>query len=84
MRMATPKSYIIGPDDELLIDLTGDNEANYNLKVSPEGAINLQYVGRIAVGGLSIEQATSKIKSLMSGTYPALRTGRTNVSHQFR
>jgi len=80
MRMATPKSYVIGPDDELLIDLTGDNEANYNLKVSPEGNINMQYVGRISVGGLSIEQATAKIKSLMSGTYPALRTGRTKLA----
>lgn len=80
LRMATPKSYVIGPDDELLIDLTGDNEASYKLKVSTEGAINLQYVGRIAVGGLSIEQAESKIRSAMSKTYPALRSGRTNVA----
>ncbi|WP_432712236.1 SLBB domain-containing protein [Pedobacter sp.] len=80
LRMATPKSYIVGPDDELLIDLSGDNEASYNLKVSPEGAINLQYVGRISVGGLTIEQATSKIRSAMSASYPGLRSGRTQVS----
>jgi protein involved in polysaccharide export with SLBB domain len=80
LRMATPKSYVIGPDDELLIDLTGDNEASYKLKVSTEGTINLQYVGRIAVGGLSIEQAESKIRSTMSKTYPALRSGRTSVA----
>lgn len=80
MRMATPKSYVIGPDDELLIDLTGDNEANYNLKVSPDGTIRLQYVGIVSVAGLSIEQATSKIKAAMSKTYPALRSGRTTVA----
>lgn len=80
LRMATPKGYIIGPDDELLIDLNGDNEANYTLKVSPEGAINLQYVGRIPIGGLTIEQATAKLKSLMSSTYPGLRSGRTNLA----
>ncbi|MBB5636604.1 protein involved in polysaccharide export with SLBB domain [Pedobacter cryoconitis] len=80
LRMATPKSYIIGPDDQLLIDLTGDNEANYKLQVSPEGTIRLQYVGLIAVGGMSIEQATSKIRTAMAGTYPSLRTGRTNVT----
>jgi protein involved in polysaccharide export with SLBB domain len=80
LRMATPKSYIIGPDDQLLIDLTGDNEANYKLQVSPEGTIRLQYVGLISVGGLSIEQATSKIRSAMSKTYTGLRSGRTNVS----
>ncbi|WP_316811432.1 SLBB domain-containing protein [Pedobacter heparinus] len=80
LRIATPKGYVIGPDDKLLIDLTGDNEASYNLQVSPEGVINLQYVGRIAVGGLSIEQATSKIRAAMGKTYPSLRSGRTNVS----
>ncbi|WP_316790820.1 SLBB domain-containing protein [Pedobacter frigoris] len=80
LRMATPKSYVIGPDDELLIDLSGDNEANYKLKVSPDGMIRLQYVGNIAVGGLSIEQATAKIKANLAGTYPSLRSGRTSVA----
>lgn len=80
LRMATPKSYVIGPDDELLIDITGDNEANYNLKVTPDGTIRLQYVGLISVGGLTIEEATSKIRSIMSRTYPGLRTGRTSVA----
>jgi protein involved in polysaccharide export with SLBB domain len=80
LRMATPKGYIIGPDDELLIDLTGDNEQDYKLKVSPDGTIRLQYVGLISVAGLSIEQATAKIRTAMSATYPALRSGRTNVA----
>ncbi|WP_222535543.1 SLBB domain-containing protein [Pedobacter polysacchareus] len=80
LRMATPKGYVIGPDDELLIDLSGDNEANYKLKVNPEGIIRLQFVGPISVGGLSIEQATTKIRAKMSGTYPALKNGKTNVS----
>jgi protein involved in polysaccharide export with SLBB domain len=80
LRMATPKSYVVGPDDELLVDITGDNEANYQLKVNPEGTIRIQYVGIIAVGGLTIEQASAKIKNMMSRTYPGLRTGRTNVA----
>lgn len=80
LRMATPKNYIIGPDDELLIDISGDNEASYKLKVSPDGSVRLQYVGNISVAGLSIEQATSKIRNSMSGTYPGLRTGRTSVA----
>jgi protein involved in polysaccharide export with SLBB domain len=80
LRMATPKSYVIGPDDELLVDLTGDNEANYRLPVSPDGTIRLQYVGIISVGGLSIEQATSKLRAAMAKTYPALRSGRSNIA----
>ena len=80
LRLATPKSYVIGPDDQLLIDLSGDNEANYNLKVSPEGTIIVQYVGVISVGGLTIEQATDKIRTSLAGTYGSLRTGRTKVA----
>lgn len=80
LRIATPKNYIIGPDDKLLIDLNGDNEANYNVQVSPEGVISLQYVGRIAVGGLTIEQASAKIRSALSSTYPSLKSGRTTVA----
>ncbi|HMI00847.1 MAG TPA: SLBB domain-containing protein [Pedobacter sp.] len=80
LRMATPKSYVVGPDDELLIDLSGDNDVNYKLKVSPDGTIRLQYVGLVSVSGLTIEQATAKIRTSMSGTYPGLRNGRTNVA----
>ncbi len=80
LRMATPKSYVVGPDDNLLIDITGDNEANYNLKVSPDGSIRLQYVGLITVGGLTIEDATSKISAAMAHTYPAIKTGRSRVT----
>ncbi len=80
MKMATPKNYVIGPDDQLLLDLTGDNIASYKLPVSPEGVISLEYVGRITVGGLTIDQATNKIRAAMAGTYPALRTGRSQIA----
>lgn len=80
LRMATPRGYIIGPDDQLLIDLSGDNDVNYDLKVSPDGTIRLQYVGPVSVGGLSIEQATSKIKTSLASTYPSVRNGRTSIS----
>ncbi|WP_285009899.1 SLBB domain-containing protein [Pedobacter faecalis] len=80
LRMATPRNYVIGPDDELLLDLSGDNEASYKLRVSPEGVIRVQYVGNVTVGGLSIEQASSKIRSAMAGTYPSLRNGRTTLA----
>lgn len=80
LRMATPSSYIIGPDDEILIDITGDNEASYRLPVSPDGTIKVEYVGQINVAGLSIAAAKSKIEQRLSGTYPALRSGRTQVS----
>jgi len=79
LRMATPSSYIIGPDDEILLDITGDNEASYELPVSPDGTITVEYVGKVAVSGLSIAAAKSKIQQRLSGTYPAIRSGQTQV-----
>jgi protein involved in polysaccharide export with SLBB domain len=79
LRMATPSSYIIGPDDEILLDITGDNEASYKLPVSPDGNISVEYVGKIAVSGLSIAAAKNKIQQRLSGTYPAIRSGNTQV-----
>ncbi|UXD69315.1 SLBB domain-containing protein [Sphingobacterium faecium] len=79
LRMATPSSYIIGPDDEILLDISGDNEASYKLPVSPDGNITVEYVGKIAVSGLSVSAAKNKIQSRLSSTYPAIRSGNTHV-----
>ncbi|OZA53713.1 MAG: capsule biosynthesis protein, partial [Sphingobacteriales bacterium 39-40-5] len=63
LSIATPKNYVVGPNDELLIEIYGNSVASYNLKVSPEGNINIEFVGIIPVSGLSIEAATSRIRS---------------------
>jgi hypothetical protein len=49
LRLATPKNYVIGADDEILIDIYGYSEANYQLKVSPEGTVNIPYIGVVNV-----------------------------------
>lgn len=80
LNMATPQNYVIGPNDEILIDIYGNSEVSYNLKVSPEGTINVQYVGIIPVAGLTIEAATSRIRSRMTSVYGGLRNGSTNLN----
>ena len=80
LRLATPKNYVIGADDEILIDIYGYSEANYQLKVSPEGTINIPYIGVVSVSGLSIEAATSRIKSKMATVYSGLNSGNTKLS----
>lgn len=80
LRMATPRNYVIGPDDEVLIDIYGYSEANYQLTVTPEGTINIPYVGVVQVGGLTIEAASSRIRSRLSTIYSGLKSGNTNVN----
>lgn len=80
LRLATPRNYVIGPDDQILIDIYGYSEASYQLTVSPEGTINIPYVGVIPISGMTIESATSRIRSRLASIYSGLRTGNTNVS----
>ncbi|MBK6979252.1 MAG: hypothetical protein IPH28_20935 [Cytophagaceae bacterium] len=42
LRIPTPANYIIGPDDELSIDITGYAYQHYDLKVSAEGTVKLE------------------------------------------
>ena len=80
IRIATPKNYMLGPDDEMLIDVYGYQEVNYKLTVSPEGSITIPYVGMIPVSGSSIEQATRRIKERMiRNGYASLGSGQSKL-----
>lgn len=79
LRLATPTNYQLGPDDQLLIDIYGYSEASYRLTITPEGTINVPNVGVIQVGGMSIEQATARIRFNLSKIYTGLRSGNTSL-----
>lgn len=80
LRLPTPKNYQLAADDELLIDISGYSEANYRLKISPEGVIRIPVAGAINVNGLTIEQAKKIITQRLASTvYSDIRTGKTRV-----
>lgn len=79
LNIATPQNYQIGPRDEIVIYIYGYSEANYNLTVSKEGAINIPYVGLVYVNGLTIQEASDRIKSKLTAIYSGIKTGKTSV-----
>lgn len=79
LRMATPSNYIIGPDDELLLTIYGNNVSQQNLKVSPEGTVNVKYAGVVLVSGLSVEAATSLLTTRLKKYYPGLSSNQTKI-----
>lgn len=79
LRLTTPKNYVLGPDDDLTISFTGVNESSTDATVSADGTISIPYAGIININGLTIDQATQKIKGRMTQAYPALATGKTQV-----
>lgn len=80
LRLATPQDYVLGPDDEVLIDIYGLSEVSHKLYVSPEGTIRIPLVGVINVSGLTIAEARRVIKNRMTATYKGLASGNTSVS----
>jgi protein involved in polysaccharide export with SLBB domain len=49
---AVPEDYLVGPGDELILDLWGGVEGNLRLKVSRSGSINIPRVGTVGVAGV--------------------------------
>ncbi|MBF4465691.1 SLBB domain-containing protein [Flavobacterium sp. LC2016-12] len=80
LKLATPMNYILGPGDELQINVYGIQEYNATAPVSVEGKINIQYIGQISVSGMSIEAATQKIKAAIAKIFATVRSGQSQVS----
>lgn len=80
LRMATPESYILGPDDEVVLDIYGLSEGHFNLQVTPEGIIRIPNVGVVAVSGLSIAEAKQSIQKSLTPYYAGINSGETKLS----
>ena len=79
LRISTPQNYVLGPDDELTITLTGLNERTIAAQVDPQGNMQIPYAGIVALNGLTIEQATQRLKLKLKSVYPAIASGKTLV-----
>ncbi|MCR5003273.1 MAG: SLBB domain-containing protein [Bacteroidales bacterium] len=77
---ATPEGYVLGPGDELLIEVWGDNEVSIKSKISPEGKLIIPQVGALNLSGLNIAQATSKIRSAMGRRYSGILSNSSSMS----
>jgi len=61
LRIATPRNYVVGPDDEISLDISGAASDSFRLKVSPEGTVKPPNIPPIFVSGLTFEQAEQRI-----------------------
>ena len=82
LRIPTPRHYIIGPEDELIIDVYGNAQQTYRPKVSPEGSIRIENFGPIYVNGLTIEQAEQRIVGRLRTLYQGLNTANSGLQAQ--
>ena len=79
LKLATPVNYVLGPGDELQLSVYGVQEFNTVAAVTPEGKINIQFVGQISIAGMTIEAATQEIKAAFAKIYSTVRSGQSKV-----
>jgi protein involved in polysaccharide export with SLBB domain len=80
LRLPTPENYLLGPDDELVIDVFGLSETNYRPRITNEGIIHLPNVGQIHVSGLTIAQAKRLITTKLASVIQTINENKTFVS----
>jgi len=72
LNIATPRDYQIGPGDQIIIDVWGASEQNYQLYVSPEGNIIIPGVGPVYLNGYDMDKAEARILSRLKTIYSTL------------
>ena len=82
LNIPTPVDYKLGPGDELIIDIWGAAENNYQLTISPEGRIQISNIGPIYLNGLTIEAAKDLIRNRLSSIYAGLKGNRKDTHIQ--
>ena len=74
MNIATPQRYVLGPGDNVIIDVYGASQKTFNVVVSPDGEVTIEDFGPIKVSGLTVEQANAKLRSLLGARYSSSKT----------
>ncbi|MBE6265359.1 MAG: capsule biosynthesis protein [Prevotella ruminicola] len=69
MNIATPQNYVLGPGDQLIIDIYGASQESSSLTVSPDGDVTVPDFGPIHVSGLSVASAQKRIRSKLGSYY---------------
>lgn len=75
INLPTPRNYVLGPGDEVIVDIFGANQTTIRSIISPEGYINVDILGPIYLSGKTIESANSFLKNKLSQIYEGLNGG---------
>ena len=69
MNIPTPADYILGPGDQVIIDIWGASQKSINGKISPEGSIVIEGAGPVKLAGLTVSEANDRVKEMMNEFY---------------
>lgn len=68
--------YVVGPGDELLLTLWGDDQLSLSLPVGRDGRVTLPEVGQVDVTGLTLDAARSRLHASLARAYSGLKAAK--------
>lgn len=67
--MPIPTSYVLGPGDQVVVDIYGASQETLLHTISPEGTITVAGYGPIYLSGMSVSAAQSKLRATLGSRY---------------
>ena len=67
--MPTPPNYVLGPGDQLDINVYGVQQFGYSATISKNGTVNIPNVGEVFLSGLAFEAAKNKLQKQIGRIY---------------
>lgn len=61
--LPTPDNYTISTADILAVHIYGDRNKKYELEVSNDGTVDIEYIGPVRIGGMSFVEAKKHLES---------------------
>jgi protein involved in polysaccharide export with SLBB domain len=78
--MPTPPNYILGPGDQLDVNIYGIQQFGYSATISKNGTVNIPNVGEIFLSGLAFEAAKNKLQKQLGRIYTTLPSNGSKLS----
>ena len=69
VNMAIPPTYVLGPGDQIYIDIYGASQQTMAYTISPEGTITVSGYGPVYLSGLTVAAAQKKLRSTVGSRY---------------
>lgn len=77
---ATPENYRLGPGDEVVINIWGNNEDYIRDYISPEGTIIVSNIGPVSLSGMTVKQANDYLKNIFAQKYADIADEGSDIS----
>jgi protein involved in polysaccharide export with SLBB domain len=78
--MPTPPNYVLGPGDQLDINVYGVQQFGYSATISKNGTVNIPNVGEVFLSGLAFEAAKNKLQKQIGRIYSTLASNGSKLS----